>query len=269
MARTSTGDLVSVRLITLTIVGFIFGALAAGGIGVSVIREVRTLDEATSLPAQNIAHADGYHIDPSETLISSVALVPDRVTVGDAGLVISYDLVSVAPSLGVAPADTGPLLYPRRWLVEALGGEFEAVLASPADATAVFPLLAGGTLEQIDTVRVVEAYIPAPFEVPVSLSGDQPKVTVMPGVDIELVGAVNDRDTTTIEVRVLVDESAARDVLVVGDGPDWHAAVAGGSSVTLTRSASDESADFDIIVFGTSWVAVDGDFVVNIGAAGE
>jgi len=43
------------RAISLTIVAFVLGALAAGGVSVRVIREVKTVDDATSLPPSNIA----------------------------------------------------------------------------------------------------------------------------------------------------------------------------------------------------------------------
>jgi len=260
---------VSVRLITLMIVGFVVGALAAGGVGVRVIREVRTADDATSLPAQNIARADGYHADPNETLLSSVALIPDAAVFGEDGLVISYDLASLAPSLGNDPSESGPPLFPKRWLVEAVGGEFPGVQDGPGETKVTFPLLAGGSIDQIDTVRIVEAYIPAPFEVPVAISADQSSASVVPGVDIELVNETTDGGTTTIEVRIVSDVDVARDVNVVGDGPRWYQASVDGDSVTLTRDNDDGPAAFDLIVFGTSWVPIDGEFVVNIGDSGE
>lgn len=259
----------SVRLVTLTIAGFILGAFAAGGIGVSVIREVRAVDDATSLPAQNIARGDGYHVDPSETLISSVALIPVAVVFGDEGLSISYDLESIAPSLGTEGTEVGPPLYPKRWLAEAIGGEFEGVQESPDETSVVFPLMAGGSIGQIETVRVVEALLPSPFEVPVSVSASEPKASVVAGVDVVLTGTTGGDGTATIEVRVVADDDSARDVQIVGNGPGWLSAVATGDTVTLTRVGDDETTEFDLIVSGTSWVAVDGEFTVSIGAADE
>jgi hypothetical protein len=263
------GETVSVRLITLTIVGFLLGALAAGGIGVRVIREVRALDDATSLPAQNIARADGYHVDPGETLISSVALVPDALTFGDNGLLISYDLTSLAPSLGVETPVVGQPLYPKRWLIEAIGGEFEGVQENPGETIALFPLLAGGSVDQIDEVRVVEAFVPAPFEVQVTVSAADPKASVVPGVEVELVDSTNDGDTTTIEVRIVAEDDGAVGVEIVGDGPGWFRASAGHDTVTLTREGDDGTAEFDLVVFGTSWIPVVGEFTVRVGAIDE
>ena len=259
----------SVRLISLTIVGFLLGALAAGGAGVRVIREVRGLDDATSLPAQNIARADGYHADPGETLISSTALTPKSFAFGDDGLVISYDLESLAPSFGTEPPRGYPPLYPKRWLIEAIGGEFEGIQESPLETAAVFPLMAGGSVDQIDEVRVVEAFIPAPFQVPVTVSIGEPKVLVTEGLEIVLVDTTSEPDTTTMKIRVNANEDAVRDIRVTGDGPGWQAATVDGDVVTLVReSDSGPDAEFDLIVSGSLWVTVDGEFVVSIGAEG-
>jgi hypothetical protein len=265
----AVGETVSVRLVTLTIVGFILGAFAAGGIGVSVIREVRSLDDATSLPQQNIARADGYHVGPSETLISSVALVPIAATFGDDGFSISYDLMSIAPSLGTEGSVAGQSLYPKRWLIEAIGGEFEGIQESPDEAAVVFPLMSGGSIGQIDTVRVVEAFLPAPFDVQVSVSAAEPQASVIAGVEVLFAGTTTSEGTTTIEVRVVADEDSARDIQVVGNGSGWISAVATGDTVTLTRASHDAATDFDLVVSGTSWVAIDGEFTVNIGAGDE
>jgi hypothetical protein len=261
---------VSVRLITLTIVGFILGAFAAGGIGVSVIREVRSVDDATSLPAQNLARSDGFHVAPNETLISSVALVPDAAFFGADGFEVSYVLQSVAPVLDVAGGDPQPLLYPKRWLVEAIGGEFEGVLDTPLETSVTFPLMVGGTLDQVDTVRVVEAFVPAPFEKHITVSSATPVTAVMPGVGVELVSETDNGDTTIIEIRVLSDAEITPDVAVSGDGPGWHAASVEGDTVTLIRGNGDTRGEgFDLVVFGVSWVPVVGEFTVDIGGFSE
>ena len=259
----------SVRLITLTIVGFLLGALAAGGVGVRVIREVRALDDATSLPAQNIARDDGYHTDPTETLISSVALVPDAATFGDDGFSISYQMTSIAPTLGTEYLQDDQPLYPKRWLVEALGGEFEGIQENATEPVAVFPLMVGGSIDQVDAVRVVEAFVPAPFETSVSISGASPEVSAGAGIDVVLVGESDNGDTTTIEVQIVADDGTVREVQIVGDGPGWSESSTSGDTVTLTRSNDIEAAEFDLIVFGTSWVVIDGEFIVNIGSIDE
>ena len=259
----------SVRLITLTIVGLVLGALAAGGVGVRVIREVRTLDDATSLPAQNIARDDGYHTGPNETLISSVTLVPEAATFGDDGFSISYQLTSIAPTLSDEYAQDDQPLYPKRWLVEALGGEFEGMQENASEPVALFPLMVGGSIDQVDAVRVVEAFVPAPFETPVSISGAAPEVSVGVGIDIVLVGESDNGDTTTIEIRIVGDDGIARDVQILGDGPGWSRPSTSGDTVMLTRSNDVEAAEFDLIVFGTSWVAIEGEFIVNIGSVDE
>jgi len=63
------------RAISLTIVAFLLGALAAGGVSVRVIREVKTVDDATSLPPQNIAP------DETESVTITEAVAPFPVTI--------------------------------------------------------------------------------------------------------------------------------------------------------------------------------------------
>ena len=260
----------SVRLVTLTIVGLLLGALAAGGIGVRVIREVRALDDATSLPTRNIARTGGYHIDPNETLISSVALVPSSVTFGGQGLTISYDLISIAPSLDAENTAASSSVYPRRWLVEAIGGEFEGSQENQDELTSVFPLLAGGSLDQVETVRVVEAFVAAAFEASVAVSAAEPTAVAIPGVEITLVSEMSEGPIRTIEVRITARDDVATDIGVVGEGQGWLIATTEGDSVVLTRDDDGNAgAAFELLVFGTAWVPIEGEFTVNVGGLGE
>ena len=273
------GDVVSARMVTLTIAGFLVGALASGGIGVRVIREVRALDDATSLPLQNIARSDGYHVDPHETIISSVALVPETAALADAGLTVAYRLASLAPSLGSVGSGQQPVLYPKAWKAEALGGAFEGSQADLNDAVVVFPLLAGGNMDQIDAVSIVEAFIPAPFEqrflVEESEQGGasfEIKGPLPAGLVVEVVEQVVDRDATTLVLRVQADPDLVRDVRIVGDGPGYHPAIAEDGTVTLTREDdgnTDVPAGFSLVAYGTYWVRLEGEFPVDLGEARE
>jgi hypothetical protein len=88
-------------------------------------------------------------------------------------------------------------------------------------------------------------------------------------VEVLLAGTTNSEGTATIEVRVVADEDSARDIQVVGNGSGWISAVATGDTVTLTRGSDDAATEFDLVVSGTSWVAIDGEFIVNIGAGDQ
>lgn len=271
----------SVRLVTLTIVGFLLGALAAGGIGVRVIREVRSVDDATSLPPQNIARSGGYHIDPNETLIASTALVPSSVS-GDADRVtISYTLNSLAPSMGVEPivdflgfgtVETIPNedlnhVYPRRWVIDTPGGPVEGGPGNESARAVEFETDSAIDIEDIESVRITEALAPFPFAVPVALSVTTPVIEVVPGVSVELLNVSDQGSTTIVQVAIDVVDEAATHVFVAGDGAGWRSAVfeaEGRPRVNLTWAGGALPSDIPLVVSGTEWVTIEGPFTVSL-----
>jgi hypothetical protein len=276
---------VSVRLITLTIVGFILGAFAAGGIGVRVIREVSTAEDATSLPSENIAPvgagALSYQVDPNETLIASTALVPSSVLNEDGAVTISYDLISLTPSMGVEPmveflgfssVEAVPNedldhIYPRRWVIDTPGGPVEGGPGNESARSALFKGDRAMTIDDIGTVRIVEALAPFPFAVPVELSIGSPVVELLPGVSVELINVSDQGSTTIIQVAVDVADEAATNVFVAGDGAGWRSAVfeaEGRPRVNLTWAGGTLPADIPLVVSGTAWVNVGGPFAVSM-----
>jgi hypothetical protein len=92
---------VTARSVSLTIVAFLLGALAAGGIGVRVIREVKTADDATSLPPSNIAPEAGpeYFVDPAEAMALFPIEIPFTISedapVVDVGFGVTVELLGV------------------------------------------------------------------------------------------------------------------------------------------------------------------------------
>lgn len=275
----------SVRLITLTIVGFILGAFAAGGIGVRVIREVRTAEDATSLPAENIAPADTgaatYHVDPNETLIAAAALVPSSMSAEDGAITISYELMSLAPSMGVEPmveflgftsVETIPNadldhVYPRRWVIETPGGPVEGGPGNESARVALFETDRALATEDIESVRIIEAVVPFSFVVPVELSTGSPMVDVLPGVSVELLNVSDQGSTTIIQVAIDVLDEAATHVFVAGEGPGWRSAVfeaEGRPRVNLTWAGGSVPSDIPLLVSGTAWVNIEGPFVVSL-----
>jgi hypothetical protein len=267
------------RSISLTIVAFLLGALSAGGVGVRVIREVRTAEDATSLPAENIAPTqDGtaeYQVDPYESLISSTALVPTSATAEAGDIAIAYDLVSLAPSLGVEAVQISPGedpghvsgVYPRRWVIETESGPVEGGPEDQGARVARFDADRPLTTADIESVRIVEALAPFAFEKAVSLSETEPHVEVAPGVSVELVKISDEGSATIVQVAVRPNDSFARGVIVSGDGPGWSSSAQqadGASTFTLRLSGGARSDDFRIVVSGTAWVELDGPFDVNL-----
>lgn len=275
----------SVRLITLTIVGFILGAFAAGGIGVRVIREVSTSEDATSLPSENIAPDDtgvsAYQVDPNETLIASTAMVPLELSDEAGAITISYDLISLAPSMGVDPVveflgfnsvETIPNedldhVFPRRWVIDTPGGEVEGGPVNESARTVLFETDRTLTTEDIETVRIVEALAPFPFSVPVELSVGSPVVEVLPGVSVELLNISDQGSTKIIQVAIDVVDEAATHVFVAGNGAGWRSAVfeaEGRPRVNLTWAGGALPPEVPLLVSGTAWASVEGPFVVSL-----
>lgn len=263
------------RAVSLTIVAFLLGALSAGGVGVRVIREVRTTEDATSLPAENVAPAQdldrGYQVTPTETLIAATALVPTSASVTGDDFTIIYDLISLAPDIAAGNstaenANADPI-YPRRWVIETVNGTVEG---GPQEANSREARFSGGdplTLADIQAVRIVEVLAPFPFSSHVTLSEAAPVVEVVPGVSVRLVNTSADESTGVVQVAIDADVDSLISVDVVGGAPGWSATTSGfggdaGFMVAWTGGAMPP--DVPIFVAGTTWVAIDGQYNVDL-----
>ena len=277
------------RSILLVVAAFLLGAVAAGSIGVRVIREVRTDEDATSLPpasttSTTTAPAVTYQVDPAETLIGSTALVPLGIEAsGSAGLAISYDLVVLAPYARVGGVTTfvpgtgftvveipeANHIYPRRWELETTGGVFEGGPSSFDLRIARFDVDDGFSLSEITGVRVVEALTPFPLEVPFTLSADDPVVEVVPGVDVELLNVSDQGSSFIVQVAIDGSDPELTDVFVRGDGPGWRSAVSeaeGRPRVNLTFVDGELPDPIPLVASVTLWVEVPGAFDVDVEA---
>jgi hypothetical protein len=278
---------VRVRAVLLVVVAFFLGALAAGGIGVRVIREVRATEDATSLPDANVASttvptvppAPVYLVDPNETIIASTALVPTSMELGDGQLAIGYDLVTRAPHLGVEPAavvgnfgrvtvvDPADLdhLHPSRWILDTAGGRVEGGPASPSVRVARFEVPDGLSLGDVEGATIVEALVPVAIDVTFALSRSEPVVEVLPGVTIELLN-VAEQSTTSI-VQVGIEATSGAHLSIEGFGPGWRSAffeAEGRPRVNLTWMSGAVPDEIPLRAAGTVWVPLDGSFPVSL-----
>ena len=276
-----------VRAALLVVVAFFLGALAAGGIGVRVIREVRAEADATSLPAANVSSttipaappAATYQVDPHETILASSALVPTSIELGDDGLAIGYDLVTMAPHLGVEPVasvggfgfvdvvDPADLdhVYPSRWVLDTAGGPVEGGPAGPAVRFARFEVPEGLSLGDVEGATIVEAFMPLALDVTFTLSQDAPVVEVHPGVTVELLDVV-EQSTTSI-VQVGIDATGGASVGVEGYGPGWRSAffeAEGRPRVNLTWMSDTVPDQISLRAVGTIWVPLEGTYPVSL-----
>lgn len=89
------------RAVSLTIVAFLLGALAAGGVSVRVIREVKTAEDATSLPTQNIAQVEaGSATDEADPILAPFPItipfsLSESIPVADIGFGYTVELLQV------------------------------------------------------------------------------------------------------------------------------------------------------------------------------
>lgn len=274
------------RAILLVVVAFALGALAAGSIGVRVIREVNTTEDATSLPAVPTTvpppiEAPTYQVDPDETLVSSTALVPISVEGGGTDLSLEYELVSLAPHAGVSPIrffgnfgsitviDNADLdhIYPKTWVVETANDSFEGGPANFTTRIARFEVDEGFSPSEIEAVRITEAYAPFPIDVTFTLSQSEPSVEVFPGVTVDLLNISDQGTSWIVQIEIGIDDQDLAGFFVTGEGPGWRSAVfeaEGRPRVNLTWVDGPLPDPIPLRATGTVWMPLSGDFDVSL-----
>jgi hypothetical protein len=290
-ARTGIGvasGAVNGRTIALTIIGFLVGVLAAGSIGVRVIEEVRTDEDATSLPPENVSSTTlpptTYFVDPNETLVASTAVVPVAVEGSGSAFAIEYDLISLAPTEGLPPirfATFGqsqeipnsdlPVIFPQSWIVRT---ESETIEGGPANAdvrVARFILPEGVAADDIVSADMIDPLMAFPLDTTFELSEASRSAVIIDGVRAELLNISVQSDATIVQIELLADDPNDLTFSVVGSGPGWRSGVfeaEGRPRVNLTWVGSDLP---DVMTFrasGIQWVPLVGSYPISIGGFG-
>lgn len=276
----------NIRGVLLVVVAFAVGALAAGSIGVRVIREVGTTDDASSLPPQNTTtlppvEQSTFQVDPNETIIASVALVPSSIEASGTNLGIGYELVTLAPHAGVPPIEFvggfGVLttidvadidhIYPKAWVVETPNDEFAGGPANTTTRVARFDVDEGFSISEITGVRITEALAPFPVTVPFTLSQADPTAEIAPGVTVELLNVSEQGTSSIVQVAIIIDDPERAGFFVSGDGPGWRSAffeAEGRPRVNLTWVGGPLPSDIPLVATGSILVPIEGDFVVSL-----
>lgn len=275
------------KSILLVVAAFVLGAVAAGSIGVRVIREVRTDDEATSLPDSAVTttiaapSAPTYQVDPDETMIGSTAMVPTSLQVSGARVAIEYDLVLRAPyggvdglntfipGSGLTLVDVSELnhVWPTLWEIETTDGVFEGGAANPTVRVARFDVDEGFSPGEVIEVRIIEARTPVFSNVPFTLSNDSPRSQVAAGVAVELLGISDQGASTIVQVEIDADDPMLASAFVRGDGPGWRSAVLeaeGRPRVNLTYVGEELPNPIPLVAAVEEWVVMDGTFAVGL-----
>ncbi len=276
------------RTISLTIVGFLLGALAAAGIGVRVIEEVRTTEDATSLPPENVASTTlppaTYIIDPGETVIGSTALVPKSVSGSGSDFAIEYELVSFAPRSGVPPIqvftfgnvteipnDELPFIYPRSWVLTTDNGTIEGGAANHDVRVARFKLPEGVTAADITGAEIVDPLMSFPLDIVFELSESEPSAEIFDGVSVELLNISEQTDSVIVQLEIVAQDPIDRTFFVAGVGAGWRSAnfeAEGRPRVNLVWDGKDLPETMTFEAIGDRWVELVGSYPVAIGRFG-
>lgn len=282
-----TSGAVNGRTIALTIIGFLIGVLAAGSIGVRVIEEVRTTDDATSLPPENVATTTlpprEYFVDPAETLIASTAVVPLSVVASGTGFAIEYDLVSLAPTAGLPPIifstfgntqevtnDELPVIFPRNWVLTTESQRFEGGPANPGVRTARFDLPDGVGASDVVSVAIIDPLMVASLDTHFELSQEAPLAVIVDGVQARLLNISAQSDSTIVQIELIAEDPIDLTFGVNGVGAGWRSAffeAEGRPRVNLTWVGGDLPDVMTFRAHGDQWVEIPGSYPVLVEAS--
>lgn len=257
------------RTISLTVVGFLIGVLAAGGIGVRVIEEVRAEDDATSLPSENVASTSvpptDYFIDPQETLVASSAVVPSTVVTSSSSIEISYDIVSIAPIGGYAISEL-PFLYPRSWTLTTLSETVQGRQVRVDLQTAVFDVPQEIGADEFESVEMVDPLMAYPLDKQFELSEVDPSIELVSGVRVELVDISEQSGATLVAIDLVAEDPIDLAFVVEGVGPGWVSGQhrSDGATVELLWADGDLPAVLSFRAVGVQWVVIDGEYPVSL-----
>ena len=276
------------KSILLVVAAFVLGAIAAGSIGVRVIREVRTDEDATSLPPAETTTTSlavdppTFQVDPRETVIGSTVLIPTAVEASSNSVAISYDLVLRAPYAGIGPepvfvpgtgltnVDVAEVnhVFPVRWQLETTGGTFEGGPSNLNTRIARFDVDDGFSISEVLSARIIEARTPSALQLPFTLSADTPIVEVAPGVDVELLNISDQGSSTIVQLGIDATDPELVDVFVRGDGPGWRSAVfeaEGRPRINLTFVDGTLPDPIPLVASVEIWAEIPGVFTVDLG----
>jgi hypothetical protein len=276
------------RTISLTIIGFLIGVLAAGGIGVRVIDEVRTTEDATSLPPENVLSTtlppNEYFVDPGETIIASTAVVPKSVVRSGTGLAIEYDLVSLAPTGGLPQMffrtfgnvreitnDELPVIYPRTWTLTTESDTFEGGPANPNVRIARFELPEGVDANDVVKAAIVDPLMLFSLDTKFVLSEQTPSAEIVDGVRAHLLNISAQGDSFIVQIELIAEDPIDLAFGIEGVGAGWRSAffeAEGRPRVNLTWMGDDLPEVMTFRAQGDQWVEIEGSYTVSVGRFG-
>lgn len=268
------------RTITLTVVAFFIGAMAAAGIGVRVIDEVRTSEDATSLPPENIlstttTFAALIYVAADETRIGSTVLVPLEIRQVNRMLAIEYYLFSIAPNAlpgqtvsenrGPAPA----AMFPSSWVLNTTSGQVRGGPSSPSVTIARFDLPIGVGVADITSVEIANVLVAYPFEAAFELSLENPSVVIADGIVVVLadVRMAESADAVSVSVNLVIENPLNESIVIEGSGSGWLPSASTNRrrpGTVLRWVGAPVPSVFTFVATGVRWIEIEGSFPVSI-----
>jgi hypothetical protein len=235
--------------------------LAAGGIGVRVIEEVRAEDDATSLPAENVASTSPL----SETLIASSSIVPMSIVGTGSSVGIEYEIFSVAPTASLESAGA-PTLYPRSWTLTTEDGTVDGGPATLDARVALFELPDDTDAGSILAAEIVDPLVAYPLDALFELSEESPSAVITPRVRAELMSISHEREATVVQLELISVDLTDLAFTVEGVGPGWSSGRLPASGPVVELLWVGDGAP-DVMTFraaGIEWVELEGVFSVSL-----
>ncbi len=250
---------------------------------------VVTVETSTTTTQVPIPEPDLTYAGPGEIALGPSVLVPTDVTVSGRETSVLFDLVHLAPVLGLpsgftfvpfqgfqeVPVEQAYTVFPDKWTLTVDGGvEVPGTVANPIARAARFNIPDGVTASRVESVRIDSYQIWIPLDQHFVLTTAEPEVEVVPGVVATLVQVSEQADTTIVRVELSHSDPsnptngfAGLDLRGIGERAIVSAREAGGAPVWSLTYQSPASERFGVTLVGSMWFEVMGPWNVDVGGA--
>ena len=209
----------------------------AVGIGIAsvtlaVVREDEVPDPAptstSTVAAAPTTTQPRVWVHPREVVIGATALVPTDLAVESGELTLSYDLLSIAPSLTEGEdEDDGDeavaLVFPTGWTAVTSAGEFAGSTPIIDARRARFTVPDDLTVADIRSIRLDAYRVPVPFSFALPIEvGDPTPHEILPGMTAQVVSVLQQRENAIVTVALAADDGfLVSDIVVSGRTHEW------------------------------------------------
>lgn len=261
-------------------------AFTVGGVGAFALAggfaEAAPVDPVASTTTTTVASEPSatYVIDPNETLVGNLAIVPVNLEIRDNSVNLSYEVMSIGPMgeqvatmEAFESADVGgnfdnPPLYATEWLLTTTDGtEIETSILNLEVTTARFPIEEPLEAADIESIQVTQYLVATPLEVRVMMAEGR-VISVYPGLTL----TVDDRADLDNQTAFTVSASSrvpiqSQWMFMRGEGPAWESASRmnrGGGAWSVVWDDTELPEELPVIVLGTAWIEGDEPLEISI-----